>query len=43
MPEQRAADVKAADEWVDKTLEVKKVKAAKLAGRTQGITLDQPK
>ncbi|PYV65605.1 MAG: hypothetical protein DMG95_01240, partial [Acidobacteria bacterium] len=43
MPEQRVADVKAADEWVDKTLEVKKAKATKQQQTPAGITLDQPK
>jgi tetratricopeptide (TPR) repeat protein len=43
MPEQRVADVKSADEWVDKTLEVKKAKAAKQQQSPSGITLDQPK
>jgi tetratricopeptide (TPR) repeat protein len=42
MPDQRAADMKTADEWVDKTMEAKKAKAAKAAG-PNGITIDQPK
>lgn len=41
-PEQRTADLKAADEWVDKTMAAKKAKAEKQAG-PQGITMDQPK
>ncbi len=41
-PEQRAADLKAADEWVDKTMAAKKAKAEKQAG-PQGITMDQQK
>ena len=41
-PEQRAADLKTADEWVDKTMAAKKAKAAKQAG-PQGITMDQAK
>jgi hypothetical protein len=41
-PAARAADLKTADQWVDKTLEVKKAKAAKQPGAT-GITMDQPK
>jgi len=41
-PAGRAADLKTADQWVDKTLEVKKAKAAKQPGAT-GITMDQPK
>jgi tetratricopeptide (TPR) repeat protein len=39
-PSARAADLKAADEWVDKTLAVKKAKAEKQPG-SQGITMDQ--
>jgi tetratricopeptide (TPR) repeat protein len=42
MPDQRAADMKTADDWVDKTMEAKKAKAAKAAG-PNGITIDQPK
>ena len=42
MPDQRAADLKTADEWVDKTMAAKKAKAAKQAG-PNGITMDQPK
>lgn len=41
-PAARAADLKTADEWVDKTLATKKAKAEKQPG-AQGITLDQPK
>jgi tetratricopeptide (TPR) repeat protein len=41
-PAQRAADLKAADEWVDKTMATKKAKAEKQPG-AQGIVLDQPK
>ena len=41
-PEQRAADLKAADEWVDKTMAAKKAKAEKQGG-PQGITMDQQK
>jgi len=41
-PAARAADLKAADEWVDKTLAVKKAKAEKQPGAT-GITMDQSK
>jgi len=37
----RAADLKTADEWVDKTMATKKQKAAKQAN-TQGITSEQP-
>ena len=40
-PAGRAADLKTADEWVDKTLATKKEKAAKQPG-AQGVTLDQP-
>src|ERR1700758_979815 len=41
-PAARAADLKTADEWVDKTLAVKKAKAEKQPGAT-GITMDQQK
>jgi hypothetical protein len=41
-PAARAADLKTADEWVDKTLDVKKHKAEKQPG-AQGITMDQNK
>lgn len=41
-PAARAADLKAADDWVDKTLAVKKAKAEKQPGAT-GITMDQSK
>jgi len=41
-PAARAADLKAADEWVDKTMATKKTKAEKQPG-AQGITIDQPK
>jgi len=37
----RAADYKKADEWVQKTMDTKKAKAAKQAGPS-GITMDQP-
>lgn len=37
---QRAADLKTADEWVDKTMATKKAKAEKQPG-AEGITLDQ--
>jgi tetratricopeptide (TPR) repeat protein len=39
-PGARAADLKTADEWVDKTLAVKKAKAEKQPGAA-GITMDQ--
>jgi tetratricopeptide (TPR) repeat protein len=39
-PDQRAADLKTADSWVDKTLATKKAKAEK-ASAANGITLDQ--
>lgn len=39
-PAARTADLKTADEWVDKTMATKKAKAAKQAG-PNGITLDQ--
>ncbi|HLW88222.1 MAG TPA: hypothetical protein VKR57_06985 [Terriglobales bacterium] len=41
-PAARAADLKSADEWVDKTMATKKAKAEKQPGQ-QGITMDQPK
>ena len=41
-PAGRAADLKTADEWVDKTMATKKAKAEKQPG-AQGITMDQPK
>lgn len=41
-PAVRAADLKTADEWVDKTMATKKAKAEKQPG-AQGITLDQTK
>ena len=42
VPDERAADLKTADEWVDKTMAAKKAKAEKSSG-PNGITLDQPK
>jgi tetratricopeptide (TPR) repeat protein len=42
-PAARESDLKKADEWVDKTLAVKKEKAAKAAQQGGGITLDQTK
>jgi tetratricopeptide (TPR) repeat protein len=41
-PAARAADLKEADAWVDKTMATKKAKAEKQPG-SQGITLDQSK
>jgi tetratricopeptide (TPR) repeat protein len=41
-PAAHTADLKTADEWVDKTMAVKKIKAEKQPG-AQGIVLDQPK
>ena len=41
-PAARAADLKTADEWVDKTMAAKRAKAEKQAA-AQGITMDQPK
>jgi tetratricopeptide (TPR) repeat protein len=41
-PAARAADLKTADDWVDKTLAVKKAKAEKQPG-AQGITMDRNK
>ena len=42
LPDQRAADLKTADEWVDKTMAAKKAKEEKQAG-PNGITMDTPK
>jgi tetratricopeptide (TPR) repeat protein len=41
-PAARAADLKSADDWVDKTMATKKAKAEKQPG-SQGIVMDQPK
>ena len=41
-PDARAADLKTADEWVDKTMAAKKAKAEKQTG-ANGITMDQSK
>jgi tetratricopeptide (TPR) repeat protein len=41
-PDQRAADLKTADEWVDKAMAAKKAKAEKSSG-PNGITMDQSK
>jgi tetratricopeptide (TPR) repeat protein len=41
-PDVQKADLKTADEWVDKTMAAKKAKAEKQAG-SQGITMDQSK
>ena len=41
LPDDRAADLKTADEWVDKTMAAKKAKADKQG--PQGITMDQSK
>ena len=42
-PDQRCADLKTADEWVDKAMAAKKAKAEKAANSPQGITAEQPK
>jgi tetratricopeptide (TPR) repeat protein len=42
-PAARAADLKTADEWVDKTMAAKRAKAEKQAAAPGGISLDQPK
>jgi tetratricopeptide (TPR) repeat protein len=42
VPDARAADLKTADEWVDKTMAAKKANTEKKAG-PQGITMDQQK
>jgi tetratricopeptide (TPR) repeat protein len=41
-PAARAADLKTADDWVDKTMATKKAKAEKQPG-AQGVTMDQSK
>lgn len=42
-PDARTADLKTADDWVDKTMATKKMKAEKLAQKSVGITTEQPK
>ena len=42
-PDARSADLKIADEWVDKTMATKKTKAEKLAQKGGGITTEQAK
>jgi tetratricopeptide (TPR) repeat protein len=42
-PDARMADLKTADEWVDKTMATKKAKAERLAQKGGGITTEQPK
>jgi tetratricopeptide (TPR) repeat protein len=42
-PDARAADLKMADDWVDKTMATKKQKAEKLAQKGGGIVAEQPK
>ncbi len=42
-PDARTADLKTADDWVDKTMATKKMKAEKLAQKNVGITTEQPK
>jgi len=42
-PDERAADLKTADDWVDKAMAAKKAKAEKAANSPQGITVDQSK
>jgi len=42
-PAARAADLKTADEWVDKTMAAKRTKAEKQAAAPGGISLDQAK
>jgi tetratricopeptide (TPR) repeat protein len=41
-PEAQMADLKTADEWVDKTMATKKAKAAKAAASTPGGIVEQP-
>jgi tetratricopeptide (TPR) repeat protein len=42
-PAAREADLKKADEWVDKTLATKKQKLEKAQQQSGGVTIDQPK
>jgi len=42
-PDARTADLKTADDWVDKTMATKKTKAEKLAQKGGGITTEQSK
>ncbi len=42
-PDARAADLKTADDWVDKTMATKKSKAEKLAQKGGIVTTEQPK
>ena len=42
-PDARTADLKTADDWVDKTMATKKMKAERLAQKSVGITTEQPK
>jgi len=42
-PEARTADLKTADDWVDKTMATKKTKAEKLAQKSSGIVTEQSK
>jgi len=42
-PDARMADLKTADDWVDKTMATKKQKAEKLAQKGGGITTEPPK
>jgi tetratricopeptide (TPR) repeat protein len=42
-PDARSADLKTADDWVDKTMATKKAKAEKLAQKGGGITTEQSK
>jgi tetratricopeptide (TPR) repeat protein len=41
-PAAREADLKTADDWVQKTIDTKKMKAEKAAQQPGGIVLDQP-
>jgi len=42
-PDARTADLKTADDWVDKTMATKKTKAEKLAQKGGGIVTEQSK
>ena len=43
MPDQRAADLKTADDWVDKTMAARQDRSEKQQSGPNGITMDQPK
>lgn len=43
MPDQRAADLKTAEDWVDKTMAARQDRERKAQSGPNGITMDQPK